>query len=399
MDDLALYYPFAHIQNDAWLKAAALYWTRIGRIRPGAGETDFPRRDSAVARALTDATNLIVDLSTDGAGFHAAGAFADRFLSESEQVMQLRQRYPCPPQDIELVDPVPLPGSAAAREDVEWIFAAHESAIEYSKVPPGLVEGLVGAGLGVLRARDGWHWLGVHPDLARLYLTWLAHVIADEYGLRLVTDQLPNPESPTAWTTHTVVDDVLPPIKPSARALYAAVALNTVVPGNLEQVPVERIIKARQELAPQFAAFRAHLDDLGGVFADCDGTGNLQILRARVEQLAHDKILQDVADLERGLRQLKLEPVKATMRLKSFELPAVAAAAASALPHIHDRAVLLDAGVVAACFFSAVVDQRRSEQQLRRGAAGYLLSLGDLLTPGRRSRRLPWLRLPSGPRT
>src|SRR5437763_2190619 len=31
---LGLYYPFIQFRNDSWLKLAALYWDRIGRIVP-----------------------------------------------------------------------------------------------------------------------------------------------------------------------------------------------------------------------------------------------------------------------------------------------------------------------------------------------------------------------------
>jgi hypothetical protein len=33
---IALYYPYIHIRDDNWLKAAALYWPRIARLAPPA---------------------------------------------------------------------------------------------------------------------------------------------------------------------------------------------------------------------------------------------------------------------------------------------------------------------------------------------------------------------------
>ncbi|GDY32599.1 hypothetical protein GTS_42320 [Gandjariella thermophila] len=47
MDPIAVYYPYIHVRDDTWLKYAALYWPRLGRLRP----PGYPVSDSLVARA------------------------------------------------------------------------------------------------------------------------------------------------------------------------------------------------------------------------------------------------------------------------------------------------------------------------------------------------------------
>jgi hypothetical protein len=389
--DVALYYPYAHIQDDAWLKAAALYWPKIGRIRPRGDDarSQFPRRDSRVARALIDATDLIIDVDPGHHKYEAANTFIERYLASPEDEARTLARWRLDRTDAQPVDPVRRPGHRTGREEIEWIQADSHPERWDSKAPASLVNALEARGIGVVREQGPsgwpWYWLGVHPDLARTYLTLLAQLIADDNGMPVVTDQVGPPGSPTAWTTHAVADDLLAQglfptygrAEPTARELYAAVALNTVVPANLDRVPVRHIVKARTELAPHFRAFRDHLDELAAVFDELDTTRNAEVLLARVKQLANDKILQDVATLERELRDLRLEPVKATLRLKSFELPAVVAAAAHTLPHAQPLPVLLDAGVVSACFFTALAQTRRASREKRRGAAGYLLGLHD----------------------
>src|SRR5688572_25100741 len=41
MNEYALYYPYIHIRDESWLKAAMLYWPGIGRFRP----RDYPTHD------------------------------------------------------------------------------------------------------------------------------------------------------------------------------------------------------------------------------------------------------------------------------------------------------------------------------------------------------------------
>src|SRR3712207_3136444 len=58
MNHIALYYPFIHIKDDDWLKVAALYWDRVGRIVPAG----FKTHDSHVAAKLA-ADGFLFDLT------------------------------------------------------------------------------------------------------------------------------------------------------------------------------------------------------------------------------------------------------------------------------------------------------------------------------------------------
>ncbi|MGW2517696.1 DUF6236 family protein [Streptomyces sp. NPDC001617] len=340
---------------------------------------------------------MLVDVHPGGHKYAAANTFFERYLANPAEEARSLARWRLESVDAPPLNPLRRPGRSFARQQIEWIQVDSHQERWDSKAPGSLVNELEARGLGIVREhRANWSWLGVHPDLARTYLSLLAQLIADANAMPVVTDQVGEPGSATAWTTHAVADDLLAQgfyfhgwrREPTARELYASVALNCVIPADLDRVPVSRIVKARTELAPQFTAFRDHLDELASVFDELDDTKNAEVLRARVEQLAHDKILQDVAHLERGLRDLRLEPVKATLRLKSFELPAVAAAATTALPHTESLPALIDAGVVTVCFFTALAQSRRAAREQRRGAAGYLLGLRDHLTDSHSTRSL-----------
>src|SRR5690242_20089272 len=54
----ALYFPYFHFPNDAWIKVAALYWDKMYRIVPW----DVPtRRDTASVRALATGSDSFIE--------------------------------------------------------------------------------------------------------------------------------------------------------------------------------------------------------------------------------------------------------------------------------------------------------------------------------------------------
>jgi hypothetical protein len=55
----ALYYPYIHFRDEAWVKQAALYWDNVARIVPGGyGER---LHDGDVVKALRDEAGVVVD--------------------------------------------------------------------------------------------------------------------------------------------------------------------------------------------------------------------------------------------------------------------------------------------------------------------------------------------------
>jgi len=48
MPDIALYYPYTHVRDESWLKAAALYLPKLALLAP----RDYPFRFSPTAQVL-----------------------------------------------------------------------------------------------------------------------------------------------------------------------------------------------------------------------------------------------------------------------------------------------------------------------------------------------------------
>ena len=113
-------------------------------------------------------------------------------------------------------------------------------------------------------------------------------------------------------------------------------------------------------------------------FAELARIEDVAVLRARLEVLAGRDLRQPAAELETGLRKLGLEPVRAVLLMKTLQLPAVAATAATGagLPIAAGQSDL-----VAAQFVASSIQAYQSAQQRRRSAAGYLPGLHRELSP------------------
>src|SRR4051794_11430979 len=79
----ALYFPYIHIRDDNWLKAAALYWPTVRRIVPH----DYPKHDSATAAALAG-EGVLREVNPGWAMFHSAHDLVRAIESNIDAVAQ-----------------------------------------------------------------------------------------------------------------------------------------------------------------------------------------------------------------------------------------------------------------------------------------------------------------------
>lgn len=377
MPDIALYYPYTHIRDKAWLKAAALYLPRLALIAP----PDYPRKLSRTADMLRNELDFLVDVDPAPRAHDVAIEFL-RLINHNQEALRARYGWPTelPP---EIYTSVAADGFACGDpfhpgfdEKVEWIHVG--------KVPHRLSEALEEARLCVL-SPDG-KWVAMHPRLGSIYLAALADRIAEANRMPVVTDQPFAYGTLNGWSMETLTQVLLDadtPIAPSrtadqVSALYGALAVEAVVPENLREVPIAKVIEARRKLAAEFDAFSAHLDSLSGQFAELAKVEDAAILQARLKLLIERDLRRPAAELDKGLRQLGLQPARAVLGMKSVELPVVASAAASRLGVPIAAA---EAGVVAAQILATSVQTRRTAEERRRSAAGYLLGLQKELSP------------------
>lgn len=369
MRDIALYYPNIHVRDDAWLKAAALYWPKIARLAP----SGYPKHDSETARRLSGELGFILDIHPGRYAQDIAEKFG-HFIWANRYALQSRYsvRHLFRPED---------PNYAWSR-----VYGNPEyGLIKLGKMEDGLSSPLFQLGLGVMGLKDE---VFVASELAAVYIGALADRVAIANDLAVVTDEpdahgtILNGCDFDTLAQVLLRDDKAEPVLGTDEigAMYAAVAVRTVVPARINDIPVQKIIKARRELGAEFDAFRDHLDSLADRLTELGRIKDETVLHARLELMVERDLRRPVDELERKLRQLGLEPARAVLGLKSLELPAAAAAAASAAafpPGVGE------AGLVAGRLITSALGTRAMRRRIQQsGPAGYLLGLQKELTPG-----------------
>ncbi|MBB4907251.1 DUF6236 family protein [Actinophytocola algeriensis] len=342
---IPLYFPYIFVRRADWLRACALYWPRLAILRPE-GFLPGDYREGPVGRALRDELGFFVDVDPAP---HVPGASAELLSLINGHEDALRARYGGP-------------------------FDGNSFVMD-SQMSGDLRTALLESGLaGDPGDVAGPSWLDLHPRVTSAYTSLLMHRVADANELSLVTDQVAAHAAVTnaADLVLDLLDDGHPAVRTTGdvASAYSVTAIETVVPADLAQVPVDKIIKARRELAVQFDAFRAHLGTLSREFTEIAAIDNGEVMRARVEMLVHDQLDQAVKDLRRELRTLGLQPAQALLSLKTLTPPALVAAASgiAGLP-----SVIAGAGTAAAYFVGTAHAARREARVRKRSPAGYLL--------------------------
>jgi hypothetical protein len=246
------------------------------------------------------------------------------FLRDNREELEARYKVAPPPKGLlPRVPPFGFPDKLEPK--LSWV---HNEKLEYM-----LRLAVLDGGFG----QDEGHWIAMQPELASVYATALAEHVARENNLSVVTDQPEVHGILNGWDIGTLTHSLLrdghyepSPKTDEIAAMYAAVAIRAIVPGSLADIPVEKIIKARRTLNAEFNVFRDYLSSIENWLAELGQITEIGVLQAELEPKFQHDLLGSASDLERGLRRLGLEPVRAVLGLKSLALPAAAAAATAA---------------------------------------------------------------------
>ncbi|MFD9353466.1 DUF6236 family protein [Streptomyces sp. NPDC060031] len=409
MNDVALYFPYVNFPDDAWVKAAALHWPQLGRIHP----TGYHGlRDSDTVKRLQDELDFIVDVRPNGSSprwvgddvvtrVDPVGARWSRSLGHEDQVVVLFFDFLDRYQD----QMIPRYGADALGVESLRTWDVYDELLpldpRLQKVHPGkmtygLAQRLADVGLLVSRsyqwrrADDGkvLHTsdLAMHHRLAGAYLAILADVVARENGMTPVTDQASFCAAPLGWTVEAMAQILLADDNETSAEgptdsshMFAVLALQTVVPRDLAEVPVERIIEARRRLLPELMRYREFLDSLTPDFVEISAVRDHEVRAAKLRNHVESKIGQPLETMERELGRLGLQPVRAALSLQTLAPSAALGVLAGTL---HLPSSVTSAGVVAGCLVGAAtsaLDQRR--QVLAGHPASYLLNLRHELGP------------------
>jgi Family of unknown function (DUF6236) len=291
---IGLYYPHIHFKDDQWVKLAALYWDGIARIVP----EHYNPRDSDVVRQFA-ANGFITSRSPSLSAVAAAGGpFLDLIRLRADE---LRERYALvqSPDGAETVD-----GRAVRTE------------ILSPKLQFELDGALRDAGLAIRRHDDsGLESVWVHPRLAEAYMAALASEVAFRESYQTVSDGSIEHLAASGLAPERIAQ-ILLELTPGGvperevQTAMAMFALRTVLPTNLDQVSVDKLMRFRQDHRDELTAFQEFVAAQAGPQGALYGLTGLEdagALEAHV-RVEYEKVLEPrLKDLRRDLRGIGIE--------------------------------------------------------------------------------------------
>lgn len=365
---IGLYYPHIAFPGDSWVKLAAIYWDKLGRIVP---ESIHPQ-DSDTVQRLQGELGFIEDFAPMR---HDTGKVGELFLEMLRRYgEQLTLQYKVLSQDTYL----------------SYVFSD-------AKMAHALTDGLLDAGLAVRRKVNRWHGdaqVGMHPKLAFVYMEALAEEMALRRSLRPVTDNVRDHVAmgeytlerlaqalleTDVWQTHLVGAS---PTADEIERQMASIALQSVLPQNIGSVPVEKIIQLRNQHRTELTAFQTHIHEFVAGLDFIQQIEDPRAIKAHLEAAYEREIKPQLDDLKRCMRSLEIETVFGVFNVKVV-LPPLVASAQNSL-HLFTSLPPEVAGVTAIAYsIFPVFQKKRSEirGKVQSSPAAYLLYAQEGLTP------------------
>ena len=371
-----LYYPYFHVRDERWLKVAALYWPKIVRIVP----ESYPTRDSETVRAL-GASRFIARRPPGSSVQAIAPRFADLVASRGDELRSKFQvtagpssssagQQGSPSRDTSIATWNPVAEGShtvlsspylrrLVRSDRAWLTGVHAS-----EMTTELRDTLVDARLAVQGGRtdnlaatmssvDGgplhqhrdwsdpavpeWdEWILMHPQLVSVYTSVLAEDFALANSLQPTTDQDGAYAVTNDWTADCIAAALLD--TPGERSSLTPdelpetlgfLALELVVPPDLDSVSVTQIIDIRERFGTEFFAFGQAVDEAVDSLADLSGIRDEEVLEDYLRQVVTVRFALPLEELRRGMKQLAGDAATMSVNVKT-QLPAAVAGAGGA---------------------------------------------------------------------
>jgi hypothetical protein len=370
---IGLYYPYIHFKDEAWLKTIALYWDGVKRIVP----SGYPLNDSETVKTLSGELGLIENVRPSPDEWPVRDSFVQFLLSNAAE---LRGRYGVEHREKWEEDPI----------TAKWAPDSSDKRLAYlhnEKIWEPLKNALVDIGLAeVGRTGDG-KWIGMHPKIADIYMTALAEHMTTGRGWYPITDEALDQLAVSGFSMERLSRALLDnehlvgnvPTKQEMRVALANLCLETVIPKDVGNVPVERIIKLRKEHQAELVAFQ---DYLAAFRTEANKLTEVTDRAAFAEHLKfhYTKTMEpSLKEVRKAFKLMKVESATSIVNV-NFALPAMVTTVATAL----GLAVNPIVGGIGAFAFGVVpiIQKRQDEAQAALKKPGaWLLRVEEGLKP------------------
>ncbi len=215
----ALYYPYIHLQDEQWLKTAALYYDKLSRIVP----EQFVTHDNDIVKQLSEEEGFITDITP---GIQAEDIAGDFLEFAKEELAQKNNRK-------KILAKI---GKKIPSKSNFKIHMYKMGMLLREELPKLCLAKRLGR-----QSTNNSEWFDFEPVTGALYMTHLANKIAEERGLPIVTD-----DSAYQPLIRGIQLDRYPDRTDKGHAL-ASLVVETAVPENIESISVKKIIDFRKK--------------------------------------------------------------------------------------------------------------------------------------------------------
>ncbi|MGE0887368.1 MAG: DUF6236 family protein [Blastocatellales bacterium] len=370
----ALYYPFIHFKDDNWVKVAALYWDKLGRIVP----YDYTTDDSDTVRALG---SFVETLRPGWVRPEFGKSFIDFIVQYGPKLkekysLSLRDTWPM----LSEKERPPKPGGASGNDlRLGYIF--------YEKIDEDVYAIMRQSGLASTDDRGG-KWIGMHPRLAWVYMTAMAEQLAGERGLRLLTDETRDHLALSGLSTerlaHALLEDVplvtANPTPTEIETTLVSVAFRAVIPKDLEALSIDKILAFRDKYPNERTSFQNAVADMLKSREWLKSISDPHVLEQRLRD-EYEKLWDaKLTDLREKLADVGIDTMFSCFNLKAT-LPAAAMGAAAGMALPLNPIAAGTAGLALAAI-PALRDKRKSAREaLKSSPVSYLYRIEQNLAP------------------
>lgn len=397
---LGLYYPFIQFRDDSWLKLAALYWDRIGRIVP----PGYELQDSDTVLRLQGELGFVTNLAPSGKAMDGVSLEFLQLLAERGP--ELSDLYgvrgganifpPSPSQQW------PPPWSNAPRRPTsgpQWQVPMDPSLVDGTdprlayiyasgKMTPQLEIALVDEGLAMPVRAHGL--IGMHPQLAFVYMHALASKMATSLMYPLTDDDFDHAAAGcAAGRIAGALLDSSAGESPRAGgeedpALeFAMLALQSVIPKNISSLPVQKIIEIRRRHTDELAAFQQATQAIIDTLPEAVASASPDVAAMYLQSVYEKTLEPELRQLKSALSRSGVDSVFGSMSVKVAAPELVTSGAAMfGFGALHLNPVMMGVGAIVLCLIPRIRRQRSEARQLRADSpAAYLLRLEEDLKP------------------
>ena len=378
---VGLFFPFIHFPNDDWIKVAALYWDNMTRIVPGGFK---PHRDTETVKFLAK-EHFVIDEHPHWEDLEIVTEGFKKIIEKHKKELVIL--YGIVKQDHWLVDPQTAKfAPPGANPKLAYIF---DEKIEYQ-----LNKILIESDLGTRRSKEGdeYRWIGMHPKLVNVYMAALAEAMAGRRQIHPVAYDTPNYFAVSGFTFERLAQILLEDVQVApettttdeVEAGLAYIALKAVMPKDIENIPIDKIIALREKHIGQFAKFQEFIQTISNDLPGLEKVEVKEYVQLHLQNEYEKNIKPKMDELEAAINDVGLEAVTSVLNIE-FKVPQLLLAGGVTLAN-----PVLGAGAAVAMGLLKVISDKRKaiEGPLKNSDVAYLLNIKEELEP---AGTLDWL--------